>query len=898
MFVKNSGEYPRNNSTWINFIQRNLGPIILWPVLALLLAILLWSAMYSKLASDKKQLEENALKQATSISKAYAQYLTRTIEQLDLLTQQIKYSWEKSNGALNFEEMSKSGLLNIPQFASFSIYDVDGKPITATLPIARTFTITDREYFQFHQKNISDAMRIGTPTIGRLSGKRIIQVTRRIETEDGQFGGVLVMGMAPEFFTLFSDDPVLGQGGILAFVGEDGMARMSQMGNAQRTSHARLLPSIAQNTRLDLATKDTHLFSDGRTRFIATQKLNGYPFFAMVGLDQQDVLLPYERNLLTYQETAIVGSIVLFLFAIAAMWMSIRLAWRKQQAQTIRETYRLATEGGNEGFYILLSEQDKNGFITDFQVVDCNEKGASFFSISKDKFLGTRVSDYYSGDYFERVMNTYRLAMETGFYEDEYRVPDRSPINAEWVQRKFVRADNGLAITLRDISEPKRHEREMSRLATEDGLTTLQNRHWLMAYLPTALATAQAHASMLAILFIDLDDFKNVNDTLGHSAGDQLLRAVAARLKSVVRAGDKVVRIGGDEFTVVLEAIHSEEEVARIAFAINQIMQEPFDISRDTTQQKNRIGASIGISMFPRDGEDVETLIKNADIAMYAAKTDCKGQFRFYERMLYDNIKMRLNTEQELAQAIKEDQFLIYYQPRVAASSGQLLGMEALVRWQHPTRGLLLAHDFINLAEETGMINAIGEIVINKVCAQIAAWLAQGIHMVPVSVNVSAHQFNDGIVKDLIAASLEQHAVPASLFEIEITESAIMRSIGDIFDEIAAINKMGIKLHVDDFGAGYSSLSLLQRLDMDGLKIDQAFTAQLGRGKDGETFFTAIVSMAKALGMRVIAEGVETAEQLRILQTLFCDEIQGCHVAPPLHADDVAAVVRKQYLFP
>lgn len=894
MLERISGAYPRNRMSRDDYIRRNLHFIVLWSLFAVLLTLLLWGVMFSKLDSDKKQLEENALKKSASISKAYAQYLTRTVEQLDILAKQVKFGWEKSNGSLSFEKMSMEGVLNIPRFASAAIYDENGMPVTATLPMGNKFNVLDREYFQFHKANRSTALRIGTPTIGRLSGKKIIQVTLRIEKDGGKFGGVLVLGIAPEFFTLFSDDQVLGERGILAFIGEDGIERMSKVGNEQRDTS----PLSAQKIDTELASRATHLFPDGRMRFIATHKLIGYPFFALVGLDQQDVLQPYERNLLMYRKIGIAGTIVFFLFSLIAMWMSIRLAWRNHQAKIIRETYRLATEGGNEGFYILLSEQDKTGFITDFTVVDCNEKGASFFGLPKEKFLGAKVSDYYSGDYFDRVMNAYRLGMENGFYEDDYRIPEGSPIKAEWVKRKFVRADKGLAITLRDISESKRHEREMSRLATEDALTTLPNRHWLMHYLPAALATAQTNKTMLAVLFIDLDDFKNVNDTLGHSAGDQLLCAVAARLKSVVRSTDKVIRLGGDEFTVVLEAIHNEEEVARIAFNINQVLHKPFELTRDTTSKKNKVGGSIGIALFPRDGHDVETLLKNADIAMYAAKVGRKGHFRFYDRMLYENIKLRLDTEQDLTQAIREDQFELYFQPRVATCTGALTGMEALIRWRHPTRGLIPANDFIDLAEDSGMINAIGEIVIDKVCSHLAAWLSQGVQAIPISVNVSAHQFNDGKVQNLIAACLARHDVPARLLEIELTESAMMRNSGDIFDEISAIHKMGITMYVDDFGSGYSSLSLLQRLDMDVLKIHQAFTAQLGLGKDGEIFFTAIVSMAKALDMRVVAEGVETQAQLKILQTLACDEIQGRYIAEPLAATDVPGLIAKHHLFP
>src|SRR5690606_10666072 len=244
-----------------------------------------------------------------------------------------------------------------------------------------------------------------------------------------------------------------------------------------------------------------------------------------------------------------------------------------------------------------------------------------------------------------------------------------------------------------------------------------------------------------------------------------------------------------------------------------------------------------------------------------------------------------------------DDQFLIHYQPRVHAQSGKLLGAEALIRWQHPQRGLIQPADFIALAEETGMIGQIGDIVVDKVCAQMTDWRSQGLDVVPISVNISARQFADNKVQRAIAAGLEKYALPSSLLEIELTESAMMRGDGDLFDEIASLSGMGIGIHIDDFGTGYSSLSQLQRMDTDVLKVDRTFTSQLGCGREGERFFTAIVSMAKALGMRVVAEGVETAEQLSILRTLTCDEIQGFFIAHPLPADEMLELMRQPHLF-
>jgi diguanylate cyclase (GGDEF)-like protein/PAS domain S-box-containing protein len=880
------------------FARLDIQVMACWLVAALIVIGLLWSAIFSRLDSERKILEEAGNRQAISISRTYAQYLSRTIEQLAQLSKQIKYGWEKTGSKTTLEEMSRQGIFDIPRFVSASIYDKSGKPVTATSPIRQTFTVADREYFRFHQMHRDDVLRVGPPVIGRINHQKIITLSRRLEGKDGHFAGVLVVAVAPDYFMLFSDDPILGNDGILALVGEDGIERVSKLSRNQVDSPALLAMPIGEGNLLGNLKPGPHLFSDGKVRYAASEKIGEYPFYAIVGLSRDDILLPYENNRALYTKIGITSSAVILLLAFAAAFTTLRLMWRRQQAAAIRETYRIATEGGNEGFYIIMPLRDRSGFIEDFEIVDCNEKGAAFFGTTRDHFIGQFVSTICTNEHFEQSMQAYRTAMQAGFYEDEYSVPQGSPIRAEWLKRKFVRSEEGLAITLRDIGETKRHEREMSRMATEDGVTGLPNRHWLMTYLPKALAQAEASATMLAILFIDLDDFKNVNDSLGHSAGDQLLRDVATRLRNALRSTDKVVRIGGDEFTVVLESIHNEENVANIALTINRALQQSFDLASSTGSQKSRISASIGISMFPRDGQDVETLIKNADIAMYAAKSATKGRFRFYDQHLYDKIKLRLDTEQALMQAIRDDQFVVHYQPRVDALSGRMVGMEALLRWQHPSRGLLGPQHFIELAEETGMINAIGEIVLDKVCAQIASWQTHAVALAPISVNVSAHQFNENRIRDQIEARLQKYEVAPHLLQIELTESAMMHDSGDIFEQITAINAMGIRIHVDDFGTGYSSLSLLQQLDMDILKIDRAFTAQLGIGKDGEIFFSAIVSMAKALGMQVVAEGVETAEQLRILQTLACDEVQGFYIARPMPADEVLGLMGAATLFP
>jgi EAL domain-containing protein (putative c-di-GMP-specific phosphodiesterase class I) len=309
------------------------------------------------------------------------------------------------------------------------------------------------------------------------------------------------------------------------------------------------------------------------------------------------------------------------------------------------------------------------------------------------------------------------------------------------------------------------------------------------------------------------------------------------------------------------------------------------------------IGASVGIAVYPRDGLDAATLIRHGDIAMYAGKAEGKGQYRFFDPAQSNVLKTRTQLRQRLLEAIDKRQFVLHYQPRVDTRTGELLSMEALLRWEHPQLGMIRPDEFIPLAEASGLIVPIGAIVIDQACAQLAAWRAHGAVPVPVSINVSPKQFLRGSVQRELEDALRRHGVPAGLLEVEITESAMMGDQAEILAELAAIRALGVKLHVDDFGTGYSSLSQLQRMKMDVLKVDRSFTAELGRSREGTVFFQAIVSMAHALGMEVVAEGVENEEQLQILRALKCNEVQGYFVARPLPAVAIGPLLEQRYLF-
>lgn len=498
------------------------------------------------------------------------------------------------------------------------------------------------------------------------------------------------------------------------------------------------------------------------------------------------------------------------------------------------------------------------------------------------------LSDYFDTGLF---INRLLRALEEGAYESEVDVPIESPLKLRCVHLKILRSGDNLAIRLRDISEAKAHVAELKRRGDEDVLTRLPNRHWIQSYLPTAINHAKEADENLALLFIDLDGFKKVNDTAGHAEGDELLQHAAQRLQEAIRPHDKVVRFGGDEFVVVLENIEHGIDAAHVAERVQHAFAQPFRLS----QSAHAVGASIGIALFPTDGEDASVLLEKADIAMYSVKTKGKRGYQFYEAKFYDALRERADKEAEIRRAIERDEFVMHYQPRVDIATGMASSFEALVRWQHPSKGLLEPHEFIALAEETGLIVELGELIIEKVCAQLSSWAKCGTRLLPVSVNVSPRQFRSANIAAVVLSALSRHHISPHLFEMEITESSVMEEDSEITRTLALLQTHGIKILVDDFGTGYSSLSQLHRLNFDILKVDQTFTANLENSEEGKVLFTAIVTMAHALGMRVVAEGVEKLAQIKILKSLQCDEIQGFYISKPIPPGNEQPTLPKRF---
>jgi diguanylate cyclase (GGDEF)-like protein len=451
-----------------------------------------------------------------------------------------------------------------------------------------------------------------------------------------------------------------------------------------------------------------------------------------------------------------------------------------------------------------------------------------------------------------------------------------------------------LANTVGAAIDRKASEQRFAYLAQFDSLTGLPNRSLLLDRLAQTLTQAERNHWRVGILFVDLDRFKVVNDTLGHSVGDALLVQAARRLEECVRPGDTVGRLGGDEFAAVLCGLNKADDAGLVADKVVEAMSQSFQLGG----QEVYISASLGIGVYPTDGVGADVLLKNADTAMYRAKERGRNTFQFYLPQMNERAAERLALETQLRGALERQEFLLHYQPKANIATGEISGFEALLRWQHPVRGLVGPMEFISILEDTGMIVAVGEWVLRSVSEQLARWKAAGIVPRPVAVNLSARQFQQQNLDSVIAAILAETNVESGLLELELTESMLMKDPEEAVRILKALRAYGVRLAVDDFGTGYSSLSYLQRFPLDALKIDRTFIRDITTKPDDASIAMAIITLAHSLKLKVIAEGVETEAQLDFLRSQGCDEMQGYYFSHPLNIADCSLALREDRRLP
>ncbi|MFZ1036106.1 MAG: EAL domain-containing protein [Smithella sp.] len=563
---------------------------------------------------------------------------------------------------------------------------------------------------------------------------------------------------------------------------------------------------------------------------------------------------------------------------------------RRQMEETLRqseERYRTIIKEMEEWYF----ETDLAGNITFF-----NDIFADVLGYSQKELTGVNFQSFIRKEEADSVYRLFNQVFKTGKpirnFPYEFMQTDGTVISAEF--SIFPKRDKeGMVCGFRgvghDITERKEAERKIQYQATHDALTGLPNRLMFSQLLNQAIKSARRYKRQFAVLFLDLDRFKIINDTMGHDAGDELLQEIAARLKNTLRAVDITARLGGDEFVILIDEVSDISNVSTVAHKIlNSIIK-----SLTIMKQECRVTASIGISIYPKDAEDEQSLMKNADMAMYLAKEEGKNNYQFYSEDIQSKSLERLSIEKNLRFALERNELSLHYQAKLDFKTDVITGVEALLRWQNQYLGSVTPTQFITVAEETGLIVPIGRWVMKTACQQNVAWQREGLPPVCMAVNLSLRQLTDDNLINDIRAALNDSGMAPNLLELEITESMVMHNPVRMISILAKIKSMGVRLAIDDFGTGYSSLAQIKHFPIDTLKVDRSFIRNIPQDAEDKAITEAIIAMGKTLSLTVVAEGVETQEQLNFLREHSCDEMQGYHFSKPIAPEQFADLLRK-----
>jgi diguanylate cyclase (GGDEF)-like protein len=854
----------------------------------LLLAVI-WAGVILEVRRDRAAWHARAMSEMNVHAHYFAGKLHNTIEQIDQLS--IRQVREKQAGLISDDQHRQFHLVG----DNVSVYpfhlDSDGVIRSSSLPQAPGSSFAGQAFFEFHKKNSAETLRIHPDaSVFKLpEASNAIFFTRRVSKVDGSFDGVAVIAVPASYLQSAGHAPNNSTSMMQSvwFIAGDVLTEnviKPEKGLLELYRRRPLFASVA-GTVLEPGKK----FFGGRSRYLSWQQLNTYPLIAIVSDSEEASLAMVAKTSEAHYMAAMICTLILLLAGLIGARLQIRRDERLVLAKDTESAFMLAMNGAQESFYIMspvLTPHDGNSFCID----DCNEHAAVSLGRTRKDLLGKTVREIFVEADADKIHKIFHTALNTGFCEAQlHNGRDQGQAN-NWLHYRAIAAGTGIAVTVRDVTELKGKEEQLNAMAMTDALTLLPNRHWLNQFLPQALATARAGKSNLALLFIDLDDFKKINDTLGHQAGDEFLVAVAGVLRNAVRKKDYVARLGGDEFMVLLDNVPTRTDVDTIA---DQILAMLRSLKIQTGITGSAASASIGIAFFPEDAGDAAALMQAADMAMYMAKAEGKGQFALYSTDIASRILLKKQLQQALHQAIRQNELLLYYQPRVSAKTGKLLYLEALLRWQHPERGMVAPTEFISLAEESALILEIGNWVADNICVHMAQWHKQGLPRTPVSMNVSAQQLKSDQFRLQLAASMARHGIAPANLAIELTEASMAVKDLLIQDELCRLHEMGIKLQIDHFGTGHSSLSLLQQLQINAIKIDQSFIQAIGIHHQGRKICEAMVQIGKTMGFRVVAEGVETQAQLLELQHMHCDEIQGFLVSPPVMTEKVPALLKQ-----
>jgi diguanylate cyclase (GGDEF)-like protein len=855
------------DTNYLRWLRRCLDTYVSLPLLASFLLAAIWTLTVLEITGERARAKLAAEASLRDIVVTYEAQLGRSLESIDQTLRVLKYAVERRGASGALLELGREGLLPPGVVFAVSVIDRNGRTVSSH-PLIQPIVIGIPPFFAFHRVRNSDTTFVSQAIHGDETGWRI-KFTRRINDKKGRFAGVVVVEADPAYFTSSYEHTRLGEDGMLGLIGSDEVVRVLRIGDKLSVGHK-------LNNLMDLQSYE------GVQRLVSIRKLSGVALSMVVGLSEAELMAEYVRQKTNKLWQASAASVVLVL-ATGLLWLwSWQGARSRARVRRAQETYAAASAASLDAFFIMRELRNTHGEIEDFTFVDVNSRAEKMTGFGKDQLKTMTLCGLLpiarDNGMFDHLVHA---IVSGGVHEQEWE--SSGPLfGARWLHQQVVPVENGLVAIVRDISERKLAESRLAHLAQHDALTGLPNRSLISDRLSMMIAQARRRGGTVVVAFIDLDGFKLVNDGLGHSAGDELLRVVAKRMSTCLRAGDTVGRFGGDEFVLVLSDPDDGNATAAVLERVRETVVQPVSLG----EQEVRVSCSIGVAIYPHDGGDVESLLMHADTAMYQAKDKGKNNCQFFARNMSDGVESKLSMLEDMRCAIEQAQFKLVYQPIVDLHTGDVCGAEALLRWDHPIRGRIGPDRFIPLAEESGMIVEMGDWVMRTACTQNRAWQEAGLPPMRVAINVSPRQFEDTLLVDRVMGALLHSGLESQWLELEVTEGVIMRDVPEAIKKMSALRSIGVYLSIDDFGTGYSSLLALKTFPVNTLKIDKSFVRDIESCEGDQVIASSIITLAHRLRLRVVAEGVETPQQQQFLSQSGCDEMQGylySHPLPPEH---------------
>ena len=892
-----SGELPqpdKQKPVLARWLGRGVETHITLPFVALVLLCAIWVATFHFIGIEQVRFEALAQESARELMDTYEARMVRNLSGIDQTLKMLKYAFNVHGAAGAIQSLDQQLLLPSGLVFVIRIADRNGV-VVASNPLTPSISVANDGFFQFHRDNDKNIPFVSAPQYDAASAETHLSFTRRLNNAAGKFDGVAILMVNPAYFTSGYERARQGEYGVLALVGSDNLIRTMRVGDTQSWGQP-VPPTFIGSIKPGAPTTSPW---DQVPRFTRARQLHGFPLTAVVALAESEQMVPFRTQRSQYLWLVGSGSAVLVLLVALICAWSWQLTKSRRRNRRDQATYAAASEANLDAFFVLRSVLDSAGLVVDFVIDAANSRAKKMTGMPGQSLIGIHLSaiaqDYWHNGIFSDVA---KVAMGGGVHEAEWE-DTRNPERQKWLHRQVVAVEGGVVAIVRDISARKQAEQRILHMAHHDSLTGLANRLLINNRLERAMLQAQRRGRCIAVAFIDLDKFKLINDGLGHDAGDLLLTKIGERLRQCVRREDTVGRFGGDEFVILLE--DQGEDPSAIIPALEKIqcaVTEPVLICGRQVQ----VNCSMGVAMYPRNGTTAGTLIKNADAAMYRAKEKGSNNFQFYAPEMNARVQEKLAMVEDLRCAIEStagkfggsSQFRLVYQPKVDLRSGLILGVEALLRWHCPNRGVVSPLEFIPMAEESGLIIALGEWVLQTACMQSRAWQDAGLTAVTMAVNVSPRQFEENQLVRRIARALQESRLAPGLLELEITESLIMRDVQQAVSKMHEIAAMNVSFSIDDFGTGYSSLFALKSFPICSLKIDKSFVNELASNPDDQAIASAIIMLGHKLNLRVIAEGVETEPQLQFLRDHDCDEMQGYLFSRPVAPEQIALMLAAQ----